>query len=758
MEPRPARSLSKLAAFAWSTGLSLAIFLVLSLPARKTELRLPSPVEPDSSARCPGASVVDPKGCSAWDLGPPRRFPRSFSCHPRGFHDEDWTVTLMLKAKGPRECQYELLVVDSPRVDLTPGSSHYPHVKKSDDAGTTYEVHGKPWRTYAAAPIWHEGTRSRFAGEMILVGFRQEQGSNVRGSALLLFAVQIVVALAIALAIYRRLMRSWTHTGSWVSVALVSAGGGAIAGVLLMLRPPDVGGYDEPLDPASRVLLVTMIAGAIGVTGCFFAWFRELLDRLSAVRRLLLTSFVFPFVALLTFTLQTKWSAVPRFASADPSLSFRTAYYLYFATSVALPLVLFHEPGVHTGEPAELRGRVRRLFGVAAFSSLLAFLVGFTLSEAFEVATPGQIFRGFYKPAGGVGLWIVSLFITGTLSVALVMGTRPRWIQSLNEDLSRFADEPDPSARLRYRQRILTTVFAHVGSLHVYGSHLAFAARQAPRMIRSLLEHPSEMEHFVATLPPPSTPGVTPVQRDQAPQRFLAALERLARIDLKETKTEVPLLLIESPTGGLVQGKLGVACFFDPGVRRGVGVDVCQKGVPLEPENSLRKRVRTLVDLVNDEIVPRLGHDGFDRHRIEVDFRYEQDADLSGASYELPLALALVGLLVENRPFWEAWAATGQVCRDTFQVEVADLEIKCGFLAATGPRRILISTAAAAGTCHTAPNTVSILDVEHRLAFDEVRRDALHALTHDRSVLIGVNTLQQAVEILYGMRIHATKS
>jgi hypothetical protein len=723
---------------------------------RRTALQLPSPVGLAPSAPCPEAHLeADPAICNTWAPGGPGRLPRSYWCDPKGFRDEDWAATLTLQVDGPSTCRYELLVVDSPRADITTESRRYRYVDEvAAGEVKAYVIHGRPWRTYAAAPIWRSGERSGFAGEMILVGFYQQRGSNIRGSASLPFAIQIVVALAVTLAIYWLLTRYWTRTGSWISVALVSAGGGTIAGVLFVLRPPDLGGYDEPLDPASRVLFVATISGVIGITGCFFAWLRELLDRMSTRRRLLLTSLIFPFVALVTLVMMTKWSARSRPMSSITGASFRTAYYIYFATSVALPLVLFPETGAHTGEKAEVHSRFWRLFGIAAFSSFFAFLVGFTISDALEVATAGQIFRGFYKPAGAVGLWLISLFIIAALSLALVTGTRPRWIQSLNEDLSRFADEPDPSTRLRYRQRILATVFDNVDSLDFYGRHLAFAARQAPRVIQSLLDQHAEIKQFASTLAPS---GATPAQIDEVRQRFVAALERLARIDLKESKTEVPLLLIDAQTGGLVEGKLGVACFFDPGARRGVGVDVCQKGVPLGPESSLRKHVRTLVDLVNDEIAPGIGRDAFDQHRIEVDFRYEQDADLSGASYELPLALALVGFLIKNRPLWGTWAATGQIRRDTFGVDVVDLEIKCGFLEAGEARRILISAARAVSTCRTAPDTISRLDAEHDGEFEKIRQDALHALTHDRSVLLGVHTLQQAIEILYGMSVTARR-
>jgi hypothetical protein len=645
-------------------------------------------------------------------------------------------------------------VVDSPKSDITTDSRPYRHVDVRAGEVKAYAVHGRPWRTYAAAPVWRSGERSGFAGEMVLMGFYQRQGSNIRGSALLLFVVQIAAALAIVLVSYWLLTRYWTRTGSWISVALLSAGGGALAGALFVLRPPDLGGYDDPLDPVSCVLFVAMISGVIGTTGCFFAWLRELIDRMSPGRHLLLTSLAFPFVALMTHGVRTKWSAFAGPTSVDTGLHLRTAYYLYFATSVALPLVLFHETGAHTDETAEVHSRVRRLFGIAAFSGLLAFLVGFTIDNVLEVANPGQLFRGFYKPAGGVGLWLVSLVIIAGLSFALVMGTRPRWIQDLNEDLARFADEPDPSARLRYRQRILAVVFTHMDSLDVHRHHLVFAARQAPRVIQPLLDQPSEIEQFVEAL---ESSGATRSSVDHARQRFVAALERLAKIAPRESRIEAPLLLIDERTRGLVQGKIGVARFFDPGVRRGIGVDVCLKGVPLEPESALRKHVRTLVDLVNDEILLGIRRDAFDRHRIEVDFQYEQEADLSGASYELPLALALVGFVVENRPIWKAWAATGQIRRDTFHVDVVDLGTKCAFLADGGPRRILISAASSVSTCRTTASTISCLDAEHRREFEQVRRDVLHALTHEGSVLLGVATVQQAVEILYGIRVTASK-
>ena len=196
-----------------------------------------------------------------------------------------------------------------------------------------------------------------------------------------------------------------------------------------------------------------------------------------------------------------------------------------------------------------------------------------------------------------------------------------------------------------------------------------------------------------------------------------------------------------------------MARFFDPGARRRIGVDVCQKGAPLEPESSLRRDVRTLVDLVNDEIVPRIRRDAFDRHRIEVDFQYEQDADLSGSSYELPLALALVGFVVENPPIWKTWAATGQIRRDTFQVDVVDLEIKCDFLADSGPRRILISSASAVSACRTTASTLLYPDTERSRELEKVRQDALQALVHDRSMLLGVSTVHRAVEILYGISV-----
>src|SRR5262249_47563659 len=158
-----------------------------------------------------------------------------------------------------------------------------------------------------------------------------------------------------------------------------------------------------------------------------------------------------------------------------------------------------------------------------------------------------------------------SLFIIAALSLSLVIGTRPRWIQDLNEDLSRFADEPDLLARLRYRWRILTAVFIHADSFDLHRRHLTFVARQAPRVIQPLLDQPSEIEQFVTRL---ELSGPTAAQVERARQRFVVALERLAKIDPRESRFEAPLLLIDAQTGKLVQGKFGVAMFFDPGARR----------------------------------------------------------------------------------------------------------------------------------------------------------------------------------------------
>lgn len=729
------------------------MFLVLMIPVRNTALRLPSPVGRAPSAPCPEAHVeVASEACTVWEPEVSGHFPRSFSCDPRDSSDEAWTATLILKAEISQTCRYELLVVNSPRTDITTGSHRYPHVDVLTDK---YVVHGKPWGTYAAAPIWRSGEQSGFAGEMILVGFYQQQGSNIRGSALLLFIAQIAVTLAIILVIYWFLTRDRTRTGSWIFVALVSAGGGTIAGVLFVLRPPDLGGYDEPLAPVPSALLISMLSGTTGITGCLFAWVREQLDRMSPGRRLLLTSLVILFVALITHVLTTKWSAYSRPGSIDLGEYAWTVGDLYFATSMALPLVLFHETDAHTSETAEVHSRVLRLFGIAALSGLFEFLVEFTIKNALDVAYPGLLFRGYYKPAGSVGLWLVSLVIIAALSFALVTGTQPRWIQDLNEALSRFADAPDPSARLRDRQRILKALFAHEKSIDVQGRRLGFVARQAPRVIQPLLDQPQELAQFVTTLEPS---GATRMQVEEARQRFIAVREKLKRIDRRESKIEVPLLLIDEGTRGLVHGKLGVTRFFDPAARRGAGVDVCQKGVPLEPEHPLRKHVQTLVALVDDRIVSRIRGDAFDRHRIEVDFQYEEEADLSGASYELPLALAMVGFLVEDRPIWESWAATGQINRDTLRIDVGDLDIKCAFLAEDETPRILVSAASAMDACQAAPNTISCLNVRHCREFEKVRQKASDSLTHGRSVLLGVSTLEEAVEILYGMSVMAAKS
>jgi hypothetical protein len=660
-----------------------------------------------------------------------------------------------LRAGGPPTCQYELLVVDSPRADVTTVSRPYRYVDVTR-AGEVeaYVIHGKPWRTYAAVPIWRSGEHSGFAGELVLLGFYQRKGSNIRGTALLLFIAQLALATVTVLAIRWLLMRYWTRTGSWRSVFLLSAGGGAIAGVLFVLRPPDVGGYDEPLDPFSCAVLVTMLAGVFGITGCFFGWLRELLDRTAPRRRLLLTLFVFPFAALMTVGLATKWSALSRLTSADTVAQVRTAFYIYFATSVALPLVLFHETAAHTDKVAEIHSRLRRLFGVTAVSSLLALLVGFLVSELLDVATPGQIFRGFYKTAGGVGLWLVSLFIIAALSFALVLGTRPRWIEELNEALSRFADKSDPLDRLRYRNRVLDAVFAHTNSISAHRRHLAFAARQAPRVIQSTLEQPLEIEQFVSRM---ERPGSVRVTIDEARQRFTRALEALATIDPEESRLEVPLLLIDEQTHEFVQGKLRVARFFDPGSRGGIHVDVCQKGIPLDPDSSLCRSVRTLVDLLNEEIVPRIRKDAFDRHRIEVDFQYDQDADLSGASYELPLALAVIGFLVEARLSRYTWAATGQIDRRTCRVDVVDLDTKCAFLLSGEGRRLLISATSAVSTCRTAATTVLFTDDAQGQALQQIRRSTLDALARGRAVLLGVTTVHQAIEILYGVNVTIAK-
>ena len=424
------------------------MFLLLVVPKRGVGLELPSRVTIDRSEEC-GQEIVDLQiDCGEWKIpaSEGREVPRSFSCSPKGYGERDWTVTITLPPTKSRACAYDLSIVDSSPNDITLHSPQYPDVERSlENGATTYRLHGTPWSTYAVVPIWHSGEKTGFAGELILIGFYQQQGANVRGAAILGFIAYLVVAAALMTVLllhrFRALQR--IHADSWISVALLSAAGGAIAGALFMLRPPDVGGYKEPADILSALVFVMLMSCAIGVAGVFFAWARRQLCRRSRPRRILVISLVLLFVISLTTILTAKWSAYSRPEMLGTWTRLRNAYYIYFASSVSLPLVLCQDTGVHSDEAAEVRDRFLRLLGIAAFCGFLAFLMGLVTSDYLQVANPGQIYRGFYKPGGGVVLWILSLFIIASPCAAFSASARPGQIQPLDEDLLRAAGDAE---------------------------------------------------------------------------------------------------------------------------------------------------------------------------------------------------------------------------------------------------------------------------------------------------------------------------
>lgn len=444
---RTVKPLSTLAVLSWSIGLSLMMYLLLILPDHGMPLQLPSRVKIDRPKSCDQASVEVETTCDVWKVGEREgdAAPPCFSCSPKGLHEEDWTAVLTLRSPRPAICTYELIITDTPNGDISTRSPQYQHVNRIPIGDTTtYVLHGKPWRTYAVAPTWRLGEHTGFAGELILVGFYQQHGLNMRGGAIFRLIVHLAAALITLFALYHFRARRWMHTSSWQSVVLLSAAGGAIAGALLMLRPPDAGGYDEPLDALSIVVGIMLISSMIGVTGSFFAWSRQRLYHMSPAGQLLMVSLVLLFVVSLTIVLSAKWSAHSE-SAAITTLAYLCDHAgdIRLASSIALPLILYQESGPHSAETTELHARFLKLFSITAFCGLLTLVLSIAIREVLQVATPGLIYRGSYKPGGAVVLWIVSLFIIAGLSAALAAGRRPRQTRPPDKNLPGFAEDTE---------------------------------------------------------------------------------------------------------------------------------------------------------------------------------------------------------------------------------------------------------------------------------------------------------------------------
>lgn len=759
MNTRTQRSWSLGRGLGVSFAVPLLIFIAALLPQiwSPSQWQLPRRVKVNAPPECREVTIrpVARKGepaCSEIDVKD-RTDVDAYLCDPQTWDEENWWITLAVDTRHiDPQCNLRIFALDKQSSDVRPTDENraYQHFSCQEVPGQTIcRLEGKPWRTYTVVALVLDGA---FAGQPKIIAVAQRSGANVRREALLSFlGVSALAALLMwllyALRPYGPSSLRWFEKARWRAVATMSAAAGFVTGCLSALRPPDLGGRDEPT-PWSGVIAVSAIVAILSAfAGCLFDTSRRLLhQRKRQWEAWLIALMVTAFVAFVPHFVR-EWFAHHTRPHANVSwLSAKEAYYLYFALASAYPLVFVREPafGRHRSVPQKTvpptRSRALRLFGLAMLNGVLASIIGYSAVALINEPIEGQIFSGFYKPAGILGKLISTAPLLAAFAFAIHVGEeRPTWVQYLDMCVSGLLTSVSSIERAQHFQNALLLLVQHVDDI---GRYERFLTRSALALLplRSTM-NPSDIEQLAER----SNIGITKERLDQV----FTALERT---QLGATKLQTPLLLVDRARGTGTIGQLVLTAALQADEQP--EIIVRQNAFPTQfnsvLDQEVRRTLRRVLELAtsgDDESLP------LSRRTLFVDFQYDGQTDISGRSYQLPLALMTWALATGDTFVIERWVATGGLDLHLAITSVEGLDEK--LRAATSRYNLALTPAqgdvpgAASNDEHARHWTLTADDED----VGDVARNAQEHVGYGGRAIVGVRNLTQAITLLFDVDV-----
>lgn len=523
-----------------------------------------------------------------------------------------------------------------------------------------------------------------------------------------------------------------------------------LAGFLCGVRPPDLGGYNVPPPRWVTTTLVVLVGCIQALTGLIYDSYHRQFSRTASRWMWLFGLPIVVFIIAACSVMAVGFSAHNKLVVGVPYIDYRIWHYVYFSIAVSAPFLLHRDPTwlrqlyFGTSFIRPFQDRFPRLLGASLCSGLLAALISVAIAELFHWPQSGRTFYGFEKGASIIGLCLIALPVQVTLAMALSLGEeRPRWVQELGIAIGRLLDSPDPATRPPLLRQSLRLLIGNQRDVLRHRHDLGVVAHTLPAILPQL--DTADRSQLADEL------GFSVVELDT---RLALLSTQLAAVAQEPGAVATPLLLLRDAQS-LQLGSIELSLIPDPSCATTLGLSVLRNRHLVPVNARLHAAVRRIVHVVVELASPARDHyfaNG--AWRLHVSFTTGDatlDEGFQGGSFELPLALALWGLLRAQRSRWPGWLATGGV--EPLSLELAPpsgLAVKS--LALTADRRILLTSSRALPADAPADDLgaaiIRVTDESIEATFEALR--ALRQQLHQRrTVVIGVPTLGQALLLLY---------
>ena len=737
-----------------------------SAPSASIEPRAVAP----SAMEC-AAEVRAPDSPPYWDGGEPG-IAVEHHCDPIGC---DWwfPVNVQPAVGSNASCPFEIFILEKPRNDKAPAmhmrerayadstkSANNRLVCERGETGLECVFRGAPWKRYDVIPF----VGDEIVGAPLRLTFYQTAGPNIRCLEGARFAGSMVIAVLLLGVgfLWRPGGRRFPASGlpRWLKVGLTGGFGGVVMSGVYVTRPPDVGGYDNPqhlIQWMSLCLILFALGALLGIT---IDWLRPSILRGGKA---------FRWISIAVFCVLVPIICISLFASNSPyavhlnhyhDLNYKSCYYAYFGLAVSLPILLYWDRSWaqrQVNAAGILKPTHERWLETLAWSvlgGLIATIIAIFLGPFYEGPLVHTPLAGFSKPSSGFGLCLMTFPICASVSLAVHLGTeKPRWVQALDASLSGWVNgtfaKRNPSARAAVR-----CLIENESRLARASAHLLSASLHIPELIAQLEANDIKM-----------------IARDFAfsESEIIEALPRIKarfeKLQPERFQVETPLLLVDSVNREVIftAGQIAVGRIHET---RSAGAASYlfnidgRRVLPGGQALALQEGVQNILKLVFEDLGIEGPRWATERTLLwEIGFHYMGQGSLSfrGRSYQLSLMLALCQAETRRAPLHAAWAATGALdCQHYNVTHVEHIGAKSKIITQEGCRLLITNRECAEELQAADPiakTEIYLLDMHSAAGAVEVVRTKVAAQLRDGGrAVVGVCTVHQAIHILLGER------
>ena len=616
---------------------------------------------------------------------------------------------------------------------------------------TRFRLEGKPARTYSLI-VYFEN--DRLDHRPSLVRFMRKP-LNMRWHTIAWTLAVVAGGLGLTLLLYRfrpgaGVLPQWLDGHPWSAVPFVSGCGAMISAVVYFTLPPDIGGTDKFKPMMLLPLPLYFLAGA--VVGYCLSLFRQRIAEVGYVQRVLYASVAGIISGILLVMLQGNMS---RMFESVPSMDLKRCYYMYFALSIILPLILVRAPSWQRGDELTAgaipptRSRAVRVFQFSMIGGLVAGLLAILVGIALKPLNSDPFIPGFYKPVAAFGYLLSAAPVLFAFAMAVNLGEeRPTWIQRADWWLDKLMHIGQKRQQLDLARDILAALRRHRPFSRNDRRHLCYIAFNYQARIAPIVRTRKDLEILADAMS---------VSADTLESEVDAIASSLAEIEPTCERRSASAILMLDDEGRGIRSEITIIARRELR-REGRDFAVEINGFPLERSEKHYDHVRSVAENVLETLVRPQGLTGrrpLERCRIYVrmgdvrlvrEDRPEAGIPITGVSYQLPMVLTLYGLAACRTPAFEFWAATGKVLPTLEVTGVGGVRAKAAAMG-EDPFLFLCPVENIEELDGQVPVTTVLND---ETGLESVRTEVREALRGSRAITVGVGQVQLAIRLVFG--------